>query len=248
MSDTRPIDNLRTALETWGAVNPGGSSLEIMKARRGFLHTAVTDLMNGVVAEERGLLASEGKLVARSKTVLAEIDERVLELEDEKRWTDAGNETRRLVGASERVVGGWSVTGEPDAYSDPYKDPTGPSFFRDMARARVGQPSAFAAASKSASALPIWTASEWARTSTAAPVTYVIHSSRGRSMTVPPSADGVRDAGTADHPSLATVAALAGGDTEQRSSLGDDWLGVLSVASRRRVSLHLARCRLSSSG
>ena len=47
MSDTRPIDNLRTALETWGAVNPGGSSLEIMKARRGFLHTAVTNLMNG---------------------------------------------------------------------------------------------------------------------------------------------------------------------------------------------------------
>ena len=151
------------------------------------------------------------------------------------------------MGASERVVGGWSVTGEPDAYSDPYKDPTGPSFFRDMARARVGQPSAFAAASKSASALPIWTASEWARTSTTAPVTYVIHSSRGRSMTVPPSADGVRDAGTANHPSLATVPPLADGDTQERSSSGDDGRGVRGVHCRRCAFLRLA-CPLSNYG
>lgn len=100
------------------------SNREAARARLNQINRAVEARASKTYTPEEDREFEEGAALVKG------LDLRIVELgEAEQRDVAA-----RKVGVSS----GWSVTGEPDIYRDPLKDPSTPSFFSDMYYARQG--------------------------------------------------------------------------------------------------------------
>jgi HK97 family phage major capsid protein len=109
------------------------SLLEQMKGRqkdaRAALATIRESLPSANASQARELRATMDSGNQR----LAEIEERIVELEEQEARQQAASHAAVQEG---RGTSSWNVTSEPTIYRDPDKDPTSPSFFRDLYRSR----------------------------------------------------------------------------------------------------------------
>lgn len=131
--------SLKRALEICDAPGvPGVDVLAQMRSRR----TAVKDALDAILviptAEQRDLRASESRDFDRAAETIRSIDERIDELEATQTRSNFAAETTRMSGMSGLQSG--YVT-DPAVYRR--DNPAGPSFFRDLASARLqGDPDA----------------------------------------------------------------------------------------------------------
>lgn len=91
-------------------------------------------------AEVRSASASDArdlrKAIEAGEERLTEVNDRVAELDEQEQREKNATEHLRL--SAPGRGSGWSVTAEPEIYRDPHLDPTGPSFFKDLRSARMG--------------------------------------------------------------------------------------------------------------
>lgn len=136
-------DTLKRALaaldEPWP---PGVDVLDVLRQRRSGVKNALDSILAGPVAEQRDLRASEQRDFDNAAETIRKLDDRIAELSD----TDA----RRTLAAQTRVAAG--AAGTENTMSSTTTNPRGtvyqrtpgaPSFFRDLASARLqGDPAA----------------------------------------------------------------------------------------------------------
>ncbi len=112
---------------------PGVDPLTQLRSRR----TAVKDAMDAILrvpnAEQRDLLATEGRDFDRAVDRIRGLDERIAELEASQTRNAASAETTRLAG-THGLQSGYHVGGG-ETY---HPGPQSPSFFRDLLHARSG--------------------------------------------------------------------------------------------------------------
>jgi len=102
------LESALTAVGTAGPSN-GQTPLQIIRSKRDLLHRAVGASLDGIAAEQRGLHASEQRQHDKAKSALAQLDERLGELEEQQ--------SRNAVADAARAVSGEPAPGLQRGYT-----------------------------------------------------------------------------------------------------------------------------------
>jgi len=128
------LESALTAVGTAGP-NNGQTPLQIIRSKRDLLHRAVGTSLDGIAAEQRGLHASEQRQHDKAKSALAQLDERLGELEEQQ--------SRNAVADAARAVSGepaptWGMQRGYTSSQTYHRGADSPSFFKDLLHARSG--------------------------------------------------------------------------------------------------------------
>ena len=116
------------------------STYETVRANRDALKSDLETRLRKAEVAGRGMTAAESREFDRDADRLREFNERLEQLRDEdvREARAAAHHLEVGTADSERRDERVQVTGEPAIYRDPAKDPTSPSFFRDLRNAKLG--------------------------------------------------------------------------------------------------------------
>ncbi len=114
---------------------PGQTPLQVISGKRDVLHRAVSSWFDELASENRSMLASEKREHDRARTLLAQLDERAAELEEQ--------ESRNAVANAARAVSGepaptWGLQRGYTSSQTYHRGADSPSFFKDLLHARSG--------------------------------------------------------------------------------------------------------------
>jgi len=127
---------LEQALTTVGTAGPnnGQTPLQVIRGKRDLLYQAVGHSLQAM--ENRGMLASEKREHDRARVVMAELDERAGELEEQESRNAVANAARA---ASGEPAPTWGSLQHGYTSSQTYhRGADSPSFFKDLLHARSG--------------------------------------------------------------------------------------------------------------
>ncbi|RNM13290.1 phage major capsid protein [Nocardioides pocheonensis] len=114
------------------------SVLENLRSNKAALKSEMHSMLERAEREKRDLTSAEDKVFNAKLEQLERIAARIDDISEQMVMEARAAAHHVETGTAKRERSGWSVTGEPEVYRDPHKDPTSPSFFLDMRNAKLG--------------------------------------------------------------------------------------------------------------